>query len=274
MRIYFMKTVVAGLFIGLLVTSISAQNFLFQTMPNNKSQVGLKFMRPNFEGDDDLSLLSGAYDLCFNVPVNPGINLVGSLPFTTFSAKDADSESGIGNIYVGFQTRQLLESGNRTSLAGGIFVPTATDEFSPMVVGIYSNYYEFQKYVPDMLTVYGNFSYQKHQYRGAIFGVEIGPNLFIPTKKDGGDVELFVHYGISGGFNLTNITFSAELAGLAFISEDIENFEDRFIHSLAFGAQWTGGNVKPGIFYEIYLKEDLRDFVDGVLGIKVDVSLP
>jgi hypothetical protein len=274
MRIHFIKSVFTAIFIGLFFTSISAQNFLFQTMPTNKPQLGLKFMRPNFKRGLDLSLLSGAYDLYFNIPVNSKINIVGSLPFATFSAKDEDSESGIGNIYVGFQTRQVSEFGNKTSLSIGIFVPTATDELSPMAVGIYSNYYEFQKYIHDMLTVYGNFSYYKYQSRRAIFGVEIGPNLFIPTKKDGGDVELFAHYGISGGFNLTNIVISAEFAGLAFISEDIDDFGDRFIHSLAFGAQWTGGNVRPGIFYEIYLKEDLRDFVDGVLGIKLDVSLP
>ena len=86
-------------------------------------------------------------------------------------------------------------------------------------------------------------------------------------------MELFIHYGISGEFKLTNVTLSAELAELAIISEDIDDFEDRFTHSLAFGAQWIGSNIKPGIFYQIYLKEDFRDVVDGILGIKVDVDL-
>jgi hypothetical protein len=86
-------------------------------------------------------------------------------------------------------------------------------------------------------------------------------------------VELFIHYGISGGFKMTNVMLSAELGGLVFISEDIDDFEDRFVHSLAFGAQWTGSNIKPGIYYQIYLKEDFRDVVDGILGIKVDVDL-
>jgi len=273
MRNYFIKTVIAGVFIGLLFTSISAQNFLFQTMPKNKSQLGLRFMRPNFEWDTDLSLLSGTYDLYFNIPVGPRINLIGSLPFTTFSAKDEDSESGIGNIYVGIQTKPISESGNNSNISAGIFLPTATDEFAPMFLGLYSNYYEIQKYFSDMLTVYGNYSFSMNHSRGAIFGLEIGPNLFIPTKDDG-DVELFAHYGIFGGFKLTSVMFSVELEGLAIISEDMEEFEDRFVHSLAFGAQWIGSNIRPGIFYEIYLKEDFRDVVDGVLGIKVDVSLP
>jgi hypothetical protein len=178
-----LKTVIAGLFIGLFFTSISAQNFLFQNMPKNKPQLGLRFMRPNFDGDDDLSILSGTYDLCLNIPISPKLNLVGSLPYTTFSAKGEDSESGIGSIYVGIQTKIMSESGNNSSLSMGIFLPTAKDEFYPMFLGVYSNYYEFQKYFPDMLTVYGIYSYFKNQSRGAIFGIEIGPNLFIRNSS-------------------------------------------------------------------------------------------
>ncbi len=241
-------------------------------MPKDKPQLGLRFMRPNLDGDDDLSILSGAYDLYFNIPVSPKINLVRSLPYTIFSAKGEDSEGGIGSIYVGIQTKPMSESGNNSSLSLGIFLPTTADDFSPMVLGWYSNYYEIQKYIPDMLTVYGSYSYSMNQSRGPIFGLEIGPNLFIPTKDDG-DVELFAHYGISGGLKMSNIMFSAELVGLAIISEDIDDFEDRFTHSLAFGAQWTGSNIKPGIYYQIYLKEDLKDDVDGILGINVDIDL-
>jgi len=269
MKNHFFKTVIAIIFIGLLFNSLSAQNLLFQTMPKDKPQFGLRFMRPNFDGDDDLSLLSGTYDLYFNIPVSPKLNLVGSLPYTIFSAKGEDSEGGIGSIYVGIQTKPMTEN---SSLSMGVFLPTATDEFSPMLLGLYSNNYEFHKYISDMLTVYGNFSYSRTHSRGAIFGLEIGPNLFIPTKGDG-DVELFAHYGIFGGFKLTRVTFSAELEGLAIISEDIDDFEDRFNHSVAFGAQWIGSNIKPGVYYQIYLKEDFRDYVDGVLGIKVDVDL-
>ncbi|MCU0644172.1 MAG: transporter [bacterium] len=273
MKNYFIKIAIAVLFMGLLFGSLSAQNFLFQPLPKNTSELGLRFMRPNFERGDDLSLLSGTYDFYLNIPMNREFNIFASLPFSTFSAEDEDSESGIGNIYIGFQTKPSSGLGSKASLSFGVFLPTATDEMSPAILGAYSNYYELQKYVPDMLTVYGNYSFLSNQSRGAIFGVELGPNLFIPTKE-GGQVELFAHYGISGGFKLNKIMLSAELTGLAIISEDIDDFADRFIHSLAFGAQWTGGTIRPTIFYQIYLDEEYRDFIDGVLGIKFDVSLP
>lgn len=274
MKNFLCKTVIASLFIGLLFTSVSAQNFLLQTMPKNVSQLGLRFMRANFNRGDDLSLLSGTYDFYANIPISRELNLVGSLPFTVFSEKGYDSENGLGNIYFGFQTWKSSGLGNKASLSLGVFLPTARDKIETAVLGGYSNYYELQKYFPDMLTVYGNYSFISNQSRGAIFGIEIGPNFFIPTKKDNGEGELFAHYGISGGFKLNKIMISAELTGLAIISEDIDDFGDRFVHSLAFGAHWTGGNIRPTIFYSIYFEEEYRDFVDGVLGIKFDVSLP
>ena len=281
MKSHRFKTVIAIIFIGLLFTSLSAQNLLFQSIPKKKPQFGLRFMRPNFKSnffwwnDLSLSILSGSYDFYFNIPVSFKLNVVGSLPYSVFSAKDEESEGGIGSIYVGIQTRPTSGSTSSSSLQMGIFLPTATDESFPVVLGLYSNYYEFQKYISDLLTVYGNFSYSMTHPRGAIFGIEIGPNLFIPTKDDvfEDDAELFAHYGIFGGFKLTSVTFSAELEGLAIISEDVDDFEDRFVHSVAFGAQWTGSNIKPGVYYQIYLKENLRDIVDGVLGIKVDVDI-
>ena len=146
MKKHFFKTVFAIIFIGLLFTSLSAQKLLFQTIPKEKPQLGLKFLRPNFKQNffwgNDMSILSGSYDFYFNIPVSPKFNLVGSLPFTTFSAKDEDSESGIGNIYVGIQSKHLSKSGNNSSLSLGIFLPTATDDFFPMFLGLYSNYYE------------------------------------------------------------------------------------------------------------------------------------
>ncbi len=105
---------------------------------------------------------------------------------------------------------------------------------------------------------------------------------FIPTKNEHNDdvQRLFAHYGITVGFKIKDVLLSAELEGLVWIiteKEDIDSFYDRFFHSISsLGVQWTSSSIKPGIFYQIYLKEDFRnidEFVDGVLGIKVDVDL-
>ena len=92
------KTVIAGVFISMLFNSVSAQTFLFQSLPKDNPQIGLRFLRPFFEEDVGLSTLSGIYDLSLNIPVSSTINLVGSLPFITVAFEGEDSESGIGDI--------------------------------------------------------------------------------------------------------------------------------------------------------------------------------
>ena len=64
---------------------------------------------------------------------------------------------------------------------------------------------------------------------------------------------------------------SLEFVGVVVISEDIRNFEDRFVNMLNVGGQWDGGIVKPMIYYKYYLREEIRHTIDGVLGIGVNV---
>ena len=79
-----------------------------------------------------------------------------------------------------------------------------------------------------------------------------------------------LHYGLTGGINTGEILVNAELVGLLLLSmEGADSFSDRIFHTLAFGAQYTGWNVRPGIFYSLYLKDDLSDRVEGVLGLSV-----
>jgi hypothetical protein len=63
------------------------------------------------------------------------------------------------------------------------------------------------------------------------------------------------------------------LLGVFIVTEKFESFGERFEHFLTFGAQLTGSPVRPGIFYMLPLHNDLREIIDGALGIKVDFAL-
>lgn len=273
MKEILLKAVLTGLGVGLLFAPISAQHFLLQNPPTNRSELGLRFMRPNFSEDDDhLSLLSAVYDLNISVPFGKDWAFIGSFPFSYFAAKGGDSESGIGNIYVGLQTRPPTASANKSSLSFGIFLPTASDELAPLILGLFSNYYEMEKYIFDMLTVHGNFAFTR-EHSNLLLSFEIGPNIIIPTKKER-EGELFAHYGCFVGAQLNPLILGVEVTGVAIISEDIDKFEDRFVHAVGFGAHWSMGNFRPTLFYNIYLYEEYKDVVDGVLGVKVGIVLP
>ena len=274
MKNYLSKIVIAGILVSLLSNFVSAQTFLFQSLPKDNTQFGLRYLRPNFEADIDMSTFSGIYDLYVNIPASSSINLVGSIPFTAMAIEGEESESGIGDIYIGLQTRLESSTDNNSILSFGVFLPTASeDKYSLNFMGLFTNYYELQKYLPNTLTLYMNYAYHSTQPEGAMFGFEIGPNFWIPTDDNGDETELFIHYGFNVGFQARNLAIFTELAGIALITEDIDEFGDRFSHSLAFGAHWTGNTMRPGIFYKIYLKEDLSDVVDGVLGVKLETIL-
>lgn len=268
--------VIMALSILLTIESVSAQNFIMQGHAEEKTKIGLRFMHPNFSDNflvSNLSTFSGAYDLFINARISSRLNIVASVPFNTFSADGADGESSVGDIYLGIQTRGAAE-GRGQSFEFGVFLPTASqDKFLATLLGLNTNFHEFQRSLPDVLTIYNNFTFYSNQINGPTFAIEIGPQLFIVTEG-GGDAELFAHYGVRGGFQFSNVALFAELLGIAIITSDVGSFGDRFNHSIDFGAQLTGHTVNPGVFYVLPLDEDQRDALSGVLGIKVDFVLP
>ena len=114
MKNVFIKTIMALIFVGVLANYSSAQQFLLQTPPKDKTQFGIRFLKPDFDADVDFTALSGVYDLYTNIPISKKINLVASLPYSAY-ADDEESESEIGNIYIGLQRHQ--KSGRNKSSA-------------------------------------------------------------------------------------------------------------------------------------------------------------
>jgi hypothetical protein len=273
MKDCFIKIVLTCIFLILLLNSTQAQNVLLQSIPEDKLQFGLRYLRPNFDWYNDLSAFSGIYDLSVNIPFSSRINLVSSISFTTLATEYGDSENGIGNVYIGLQSRGKAASGKQSIKSLGVFLPTLSEDNPSFYnFGIFGNYIELHKYAPDLLTLYGNFSYFNTPSKGIQFGIEIGPVLWIPTENNGREPELLAHYGFMGGFQFRDFAIFAELAGLGIIIDYVDEFGDRLSHSLAFSMKWTGSNVKPVIFYKIYLDEDLSNLVDGVFGIKLEAS--
>ena len=152
-----------------------------------------------------------------------------------------------------------------------MYLPTAAEDIK--FFGIFTNFEEYYKYAADVLTLTGNFAYFNLIPGGARFGLEIGPDIMIPTQRDAGDTELLLHYGLTAGYLTENFSLITELIGLFIITEDADDFGDSFEHSINFGASYVSETITPGIFYKIYLSEDLSDVIDGVLGINIEVAL-
>lgn len=275
MKMFRMKSVFAGIFIFLLPFIVFGQTFLLENIPSIRTRLGFRYLRPEFKNGMDLSTLSGVYDFSLSIPVGSRLNLVGSLPLSIVNITGAENEGSIGNIYVGLQSRLKSRRQNVISLSLGVFLPSMSESnYGAAYVGIYSDYYEVQKFIPKLLTLYGNLAYHRIKPYGFLFGFEVGPNIMIPTENDSGDeTEVYIHYGLSCGYRFDYIDIRAEFTGIGIVTENIDDFGDRFVNALTFGILWNRSFLRPGIFYKIYLRKDMRDSIRGVLGIRLDIML-
>jgi hypothetical protein len=244
-------------------------------------------MHSNFKGDTEHSTLSGIYDFSLNIPVNPTTNINLSLPFIVMNYEyhyhfydiefhHSYEENGIGNLYLGVQInpRDSVKKSSGLIASVGIFLPTISeDKYLLFFQGLYTDLHRMQKYIPNTLTIFGNVSCHKKEPNGFMYGFELEPNMFIPTKGENREGELYLHYGLTGGMQQTNLAITAELLGIVILTEDVDDFSDRFSHALVFGLQWTKGRIKPGIFYKIYMEEAQSEVISGVLGIKLTALL-
>jgi hypothetical protein len=255
-----------------------SQTINLQSLPTDNTHIGLTFDKAFYDGNNNYSLFSGVFQLFANTPISENLNLYGNIPFINMSyEKDFPfgnyeySENGLGNIFIGLQTNSDISYNNRTILSFGVFLPTSDEEIA--YLGARINYYDFQKYIPNSLGLYFNFAFQKLTLNGFNLGFEVGPNVIIPTKGEGRETELLLHYGLNLGYKIKKILLNAEFLGVGIVTEEVDNFEDRLIHQLNFGAQWKGGIVNPIIYYRIYLKEEFRDAIKGVLGLGINVAI-
>jgi hypothetical protein len=272
------KTVVTFCMVLISAKLIFAQTLNLQGIPSNKIQFGLNYNRPFYKDNYGVSSSINIFQLSFNMPISNNFNIMGGIPYiinyyniNTLYYNDQIESRGYGNIYFGAQTNTSTEENTKSIVSFRIYLPTADENAS--FTGLYGNYYDLQKYLPNALGFYFNYAYHRITNKGFIYGLETGPNLIIPTKSDGSNSEFLVHYGVNGGYQINDLLISAEFLGLMMVSENFQNFSDRFINMIDLGMQWKGHMVVPKIFYQIILKKELNDVVSGILGVGVTVAV-
>jgi hypothetical protein len=246
---------------------------MMKGVPGSEPTIRVRWQRPNFSGDTDLSTMSGVYDFMASLPVNGRWSIDASLPYLHIDAGE-DSDDFIGDIYAGLQ--YLGGTGRRTHvLSIGAYFPTGEEDLGMMVFGLAANGERLFSYMPNTLTLTGNYAFYHHSPAdGGRLGLEIGPDVLIPTGDNQSDTEAMVHYALTAGYEEGSLLVAVELIGLMELTgENYDDFSDRFMHSFSFGASYLGPHFRPGIFYKLYLSDPWSDWVDGVLGVDIEVEL-
>ncbi len=265
----FLFVLIIVLLCGLCSGPVFAQTFLLEEQAQGKGQCSLRYMRPGFADDVEISTFSGIYDLAVSVSVRPGVHVVGSVPFIVANYRHNRDRSGIGNIYLGIRHYRRGDTGRSSTESIGLYFPTVGTNTLNWF-GYLTNFQQQHKYLSKTLTLSGTYTHRRIWQGGGLFGFEIGPDLWIPIESEHRDGEILLHYGLDGGFRMDRLTIVLEVIGLALVTEDWDDLGDLVKHAAVLGAQWDGGWFRPGVFYQLYLEDDLRDRVDGVLGFKVE----
>lgn len=273
-----LKTHLIYLLIFVLPNVLSAQTLNLQTIPSDKMQFGFKYDKAFYSSEYNWSTLSGVYQLNVNIPISSKLNIIGDIPYivTNYEIdigffRSSYSQNGFGNIFIGLQTKPELITNKKSIITFGVYLPTASEEESGY--GLTEDRYYFPKYFPNSFSLYFNYAYHQINTVGLNYGLELGPDLLIPIKGNNTNMGVFVHYGLILGYQINRILISSELVGFGILSEDVENFGDRFLNMVDIGAQWKDNNLIPRVFYKIYLKDTVRDYVDGVWGMGVIISI-
>ncbi|MGB8318909.1 MAG: hypothetical protein WCE54_12335 [Ignavibacteriaceae bacterium] len=276
-----LKTLMVHMILFVSVSMLSAQTLNLQNIPNDKMQFGISYNKAFYStaySDYKMSTLSGVYQLNANIPISSKLNIIGDIPYviTNFELNFVDfsqsfSENGIGNIFIGLQTNSKLVNNKKSIFTFGLYLPTCS--VNGTVWGLLADDYFFPKYYPNSFSIYFNYAYHKIDTQGLNYGLELGPDLLIPTKSSSNETELLIHYGVVGGYQIDKLLLNLEFLGFGIITEHTDNIGDRFINMVNIGAQWKGSTITPKIFYKIYLRDEIRHTVDGVLGLGATVSI-
>ncbi|MBU0474476.1 MAG: hypothetical protein KKF62_09960 [Bacteroidetes bacterium] len=278
MKINSVKIKLIYLLMFLSINICLAQTINLQTLPDTTKQFGFSFDKTFYSSNYNMSAFSGVYQVYLNIPISSKLNLISSIPyintnydFETSWWKYHYEKQGIGNIFIGIQTNKKIINNSRSVFSVGVYLPTA--EKNAAINGLYSNYYDLQKFAPNTMGIYVNYAHHRISRENFNVVFEVGPNFILPTGDNNANGELFIHYGFDAGYKANNLLFDVELLGVVILTEDIDNISDRFVNMLNFGTQWKGSVVSPKIFYKIYLKDEISDMIDGVLGIGVTVAI-
>lgn len=276
------KIIIIMLLLAFLNTLSLSQTLNLHSISNEKLQFELTIKKP-FQSDlIEHSTFSGIYDILFNIPLNRKFNLVGDIPFNHidydlnyrsegFRSNYGFSKSGLGNIFIGLQLKPDDLKDKMSYITFGVNLPTADEDAA--FNAIFYDYYEFQKYIPNTLGLYFNYAFHKIRTQGFYYALEFGPNILIPTGDSKANTEIYVHYGVDLGVQIRKIIINAELTGIGFVTASTDNFSDRLVNILGLGLHWDENFIMPKVFYRIYLKEELSNMIDGVLGIGVAVNI-
>lgn len=246
-----------------------------ESIPSDKIKIGANYLHSYYTSKSYFN--SKIYNFSASFPISTRKNLIIKIPylenkisyskFCYCCCQKNKKYSGIGNIFIGYQS--ISNRDLNSALTLGLFLPTKDEDY---IFNIFTDYYNYPYYLHDYFSIYANYAKHKFITEAFRFGYEVGPTISFNSEDDG--TEFSLHYGIEISAYIKDFILNLEVVGQGFLTNgNYDNFFERFINMLNFGVLLDHDFFTPKIYYKIFLKDDVRKMLDGVLGVGVSFNI-
>jgi hypothetical protein len=184
-----------------------------------------------------------------------------SLPVAYLSGND-ESETALGNVELGGLYGLRAGDNAKVLLRGGVVLPTADDELE----GALTNLATMSGRLTDLTSAYAETTWLRVSasplYRqGQMFArADVGFDLAV-DEPEGAEIDPMVRANLAGGIQMGKASIAGELATVG-TTGDVDDGEDRFLHTIGVSAAFDAGSVRPYGGLVIPIDNALADFAD------------
>jgi hypothetical protein len=204
-----------------------------------------------------------------------GFGGYGSVPISYLSGGD-ESETAIGNLEVGGLYALPAGPAAKVLLRGGVVLNTGpdSDDFNQVI----TNVANVNGRMTDLTSISTGATWLRVSAsplfrQGQLFlRADAGFDIAI-DQPEGGDIDPLVRINAAGGIQMGKASIAGELASLG-TTGDVDDGEDRFLHTIGVSAAFDAGSVRPYGGLVIPIDNDLADFADLNFVLMAGIEVP
>jgi hypothetical protein len=230
------------------------------------SSLGMSFYG---DGGPDLGV---RWDLYGQYVAAQGFGGYLSLPVSYASGND-ESESGVGNLEIGGLYVAPAGATTDVIVRGGLAIDTSSEDDA------FLHLFTLVPRMTDLVTVASDmtwlrFSASPLHRQGKLFvRADVGLDIAV-DEPEGSDIDPFFRVNLAAGVETGAVTVAGELVTIG-TTGDVDEGEDRFLHTLALSVSGAAGGVRPYGALILPVENELaEDFLDMTIGVMAGLEVP
>ncbi len=261
------KTALGVAMAGVLLAGPARTQSVWLSRPEAGS-IDIEFLKPDLAGADNQTFLSSGTFITGRF-VSSRLILVGELPLAHSGFEGVDSQTAIGNPYVGLE---VYNPAAAFMAELGLRIPVMNENKTGAArLGAVADADRSEAFASNVWTFTAKFNYLKRSPTNLVLRLRAGPSFFLLT--DGAnDTEWFLDYGGQLGYDGPAFFVLGGVTGRYFASGD-GDLAERTIHHLVGSLGFKVGRIRPGVELRLPLDEDMKDRLDAVIGGTVGIEL-